>query len=99
MDQARHAAERFASLFGHQSFLLEMQRHHERGDRKLNVGLSKLADSLGLRLIETGNVHYLLPDDVPLHDGLTCIRHRTPLERANGLLRNNAQYHRTTPTS
>src|SRR5512136_1328117 len=92
MGKARHAAERFASLFGRQSFLLEMQRHHERGDRKLNTGLSKLADRLGLRLVATGNAHYLSPDDAPLHDVLTCIRHRTPLDRANGLLLNNAEY-------
>ena len=97
MDKARRAAERFASLFGRGSFLLEMQRHHERGDRKLNVGLSKLADGLGLRLIATGNVHYLSPDDAPLHDVLTCIRHRTPLDRANGLLRNNAEYYFRSP--
>ena len=97
MDKAKHAAERFASLFGRGSFLLEMQRHHERGDRKLNIGLSKLADSLGLRLIATGNVHYLSPDDAPLHDVLTCIRHRTPLDRANGLLRNNAEYYFRSP--
>jgi len=96
-DKARLAAERFASLFGRQSFLLELQRHHERGDRRLNVGLSKLAGSLGLRLIATGNVHYLSPDDAPLHDILTCIRHRTPLDRANGLLRNNAEYYFHTP--
>jgi len=97
MDKANRAAERFVSLFGRGSFLLEMQRHHERGDRKLNVGLSKLADSLDLRLIATGNVHYLARDDAPLHDVLTCIRHRTPLDRANGLLRNNAEYYFRTP--
>lgn len=90
--KARRAAERFASLFGRRSFFLELQRHHERGDRRLNVGLTKLAGSLGLRLVATGNVHYLAPDDAPLHDVLTCIRHRVPLARANGLLRTNAEY-------
>jgi error-prone DNA polymerase len=97
MDKAKHAAERFASLFGRQSFLLEMQRHHERGDRKLNVGLSRLAQSLGLRLVATGDTHYLSRDDAPLHDVLTCIRHRVPLDHANGLLRNNAEYYFRSP--
>ena len=45
----------------------------------------------------TGNVHYLTPADAPLHDVLTCIRHRVPLERANGLLRTNAEYYFRSP--
>src|SRR5512136_1967857 len=97
MTKARRAAERFASLFGRHSFFLELQRHHERGDRRLNAGLDKLAGSLGLRLVATGNVHYLAPGDAPLHDVLTCIRHRAPLARANGLLRTNAEYYFRSP--
>ena len=96
-DKAKHTAERFASLFGRQSFLLELQRHHERSDRRLNTGLANLATSLGLRLVATGNTHYLFRDDAPLHDVLTCIRHRTSLDRANGLLRNNAEYYFRSP--
>ena len=33
-----------------------------------------------------------IADDAPLHDVLTCIRHRVPLTQANGLLRSNAEY-------
>jgi len=99
MDKAKHAAGRFASIFGRKSFFLELQRHHERGDRRLNVGLARLASSLGLRLVATGNVHYLSPDDAPLHDVLACIRYRTPLHRAEGLLRSNAEYYFRTPTA
>jgi error-prone DNA polymerase len=91
-DTARRVAERFAAIFGRDNLFLELQRHHERGDRRLNTGLAALADRLGLRLVATGNVHYLSCDDAPLHDVLTCIRHRTPLDRANGLLRGNAEY-------
>ena len=42
--------------------------------------------------VATGDVHYLEPGQSPLHDLLTCIRHRTSLERADGLLRGNAEY-------
>lgn len=51
-----------------------------------------LAHRLNLRLVATGNVHYLSSEDAPLHDILTCIRHRVPLDQANGLLRSNAEY-------
>lgn len=61
------------------------------------MGLADLAQRNKLRLVATGNVHYLTPDDAPLHDVLTCIRHRVPLERANGLLRTNAEYYFHSP--
>jgi error-prone DNA polymerase len=90
--KAQQVIERFAAIFGRDNFFLELQRHHERHDRRLNVGLADLAQRNQLRLVATGNVHYLTPNDAPLHDVLTCIRHRVPLERANGLLRTNAEY-------
>lgn len=42
----RHAAERFASIFGRNNFFLEMQHHYERGDRRLNAGLAVLRTAL-----------------------------------------------------
>lgn len=90
--RARHAAERFAAIFGPGNFFLELQRHHERGDRRLNHGLAWLGQTLGLPLVATGNAHYLTPDQARLHDLLTCIRHRVPLEQAGDLLRPNAEY-------
>jgi len=92
LPKAQHAAERFASIFGRGNFYLEMHSHYERGDRRLNMGLADLAQRLKVRLVATGNVHYLDPDDAPLHDVLTCIRHRVPLTQANGLLRSNSEY-------
>lgn len=94
---ARHAAERFAAIFGRDHFFLELQRHHERGDRRLNHGLAWLGETLGLPLVATGNVHYLTPAQAHLHDILTCIRHRVPLEQADDLLRPNAEYTFRTP--
>ncbi len=91
-DKARRTTERFAAIFGKDSFFLELQRHHERGDRRVNDGLVVLAQQLDLRLAATSNAHYLHPDDAPIHDILTCIHHRVPLDRANGLLRSNREY-------
>ena len=96
-ETARRVAERFAAIFGHEHFFLELQRHHLRGDRRLNEGLARLAQQLGLRMVATGNVHYLAADQSPLHDVLTCIRHRLPLERAEGILRRNAEYRLRAP--
>ena len=96
--KAQHAAERFASIFRRGNFFLELQSHYERGDRRLNAGLAELAQRLELPLVATGNTHYLDPDDAPLHDVLTCIRHRVPLTQANGLLRTNSEYFLRSPS-
>lgn len=95
--KAQQVIERFVSIFGRDNFFLELQRHHERHDRRLNVGLIDLAQRYKLRVVATGNVHYLAPGDAPLHDVLTCIRHRVSLEQANGLLRTNAEYYFHSP--
>jgi error-prone DNA polymerase len=94
---ARGFAERSAAIFGRDNFFLELQRHHQRGDRRLNAGLTALAQQLDVRLVATGNVHYLSPDEAPLHDVLTCIHHRVSLDQANDLLRSNAEYYFRSP--
>ncbi len=93
MDNARHVAELYTAIFGRDHFFLELQRHHEHGDRRVSAGLTALAHQFDLRLVATGDVHYLRPNDAPLHDVLTCIRHRTPLHQAADILRSNAEYY------
>jgi error-prone DNA polymerase len=96
-DKAGQAAQRFAAIFGTGNFYLELQRHYERDDRRLNAGLVEVARQLHLPIVATGNTHYLAPADAPLHDILTCIRQRVPLTQANGLLRRNAEYFLRSP--
>ena len=95
--RATRIAARYADMFGRERFFLELQRHHERNDRYLNAGLEKLGHRLGLPLIATGNVHYLTPADAHIHDVLTCIRQRLPLERAGDQLRANHEYYFHSP--
>jgi DNA polymerase III alpha subunit len=91
-DKAKQVAQRFASIFGRGNFYIELQRHYERDDRRLNAGLVEVARQLHLPIVATGNTHYLTPDDAPLHDILTCIRQRVPLTKAGALLRGNAEF-------
>ncbi len=58
-DKVCQAADRFASIFGAGNFFLELQRHHEQGDRRLNDGLVALGQRLQLPLVATGDVHCL----------------------------------------
>ncbi len=96
-DKAFHLAQRYAAIFGHGSFYLELQRHRDRSDRRVNAGLVSLAHRLRLPLVATGNTHYLTRDEAPLHDILTCIRQRLPLEQAGAVLRPNHEYYFRSP--
>jgi DNA polymerase III alpha subunit len=42
-DKAKQAAQRFAAIFGKGNFYVELQRHYERDDRRLNAGLVEVA--------------------------------------------------------
>ena len=94
---ATHIASRYSEIFGQDCFFLEIQNHHERNDHHINTGLKNISNKLNIPLVATGNVHYLTPEDAPLHDILTCIRHRLPLERAINHLRTNHEYYFRSP--
>ncbi len=95
--QAQQTAQNYVRLFGPESFFIELQRHHRRGDGRLSSRLLELAAHTGLGIIATGNTHYLHPHQREVHDVLTCIRHHTTLEEAGPLLRPNAEYHLRSP--
>ncbi len=96
-DRAKQVAERFAAIFDKGNFFIEIQRHYERDDRRLNAGLIEVARQLKLPVAATGNTHYLSAVDAPLHDILACIRQRVPLTKAGALLRGNAEYFLRSP--
>src|SRR5205807_8936353 len=47
-----------------------------------NAGLRRAALALGLRCVATNAVHYATKERAPLHDVVTSIRLRVPLEQA-----------------
>ena len=55
--------------------------------------LLELAARLRLPLVATNGVRYARRRDKPLHDVLTCIRHRTRLDEAGALLAAQSERH------
>jgi error-prone DNA polymerase len=84
--------QRLARLFGPGRFWVEAQHHRRPEDRRLLAELSGLAERLHVGLVATNAVLYARRSDRPLQDVLTCIKHRTTLERAGSLLRPNAEF-------
>src|SRR4029079_13550223 len=58
-----------------------------------NRALIDLAGRLRLPLLATNGVRYARPDDKPLHDVLTAIRHHTHLDAAGSLLACHRERH------
>jgi DNA polymerase III subunit alpha len=71
-DEAREAASWHAELFPGR-YYLEVQGHDSAGQDRLNAGIFRLADELGLPVVATNDAHFLRSDDHEAHDVLLCI--------------------------
>src|SRR5689334_11803752 len=89
---ARRFAERCRSTFGREGFFVELQRNAVRGDLGLSRGLGDIADTAGLSVVATGNVHYHDQRLHRLHDVLVAIRHRTTLDGSHSVRRPNTEF-------
>ncbi|MCC6179480.1 MAG: DNA polymerase III subunit alpha [Chloroflexi bacterium] len=72
----------YRALFGGDRVFVETRRHLVPGEEAANATLRRAAQALGLRCVATNDVAYATKDRAPLHDVVTAIRHRVPLERA-----------------
>jgi error-prone DNA polymerase len=69
-----------------------------RGDDIARINrLDALAKGAGLAILATNDVLYHQPERRPLHDIMTCIRHKTTLAKAGHLLEANGEHHLKSP--
>jgi len=80
-------------IFGRENLFIEIQRHHLRGEERLNTALVQLAEKYDLPLLATNGVCYATPAVRPAYDVFTCIRHHTHLDAAGRLLSRNSERH------
>jgi error-prone DNA polymerase len=83
--------DRLVGLFGRSNVYVELQRHLLRDEEADNHTLRALASAYRVPVIATNGVHFASPDERPLYDVLTCVRHKTTLERAGRRLARNAE--------
>ena len=73
--------------------------HYHRGDDDRRLArLARLAESYGLPLVATGDIHQHDPTRRRLHDVLTCIREHCTIDNAGWCLEANAERHLKSPT-
>jgi error-prone DNA polymerase len=89
--------DRLVGIFGASNLRIELQRHLLRDEEADNQALRDLASAFHVPVIATNGVRFAEPADRPLYDVLTCIRHKTTLERAGRRLSWNAERYLKTP--
>ena len=89
--------DRIVGLFGASNMRIELQRHLLREEEADNAALRDLASAFHVPLIATNGVRFAEVASRPLYDVLTCIRHKTTLERAGRRLTCNAERYLKAP--
>jgi DNA polymerase III alpha subunit len=89
--------DRIVGTFGMRNVCVEVQRHLLRDEESDNQALVDLASAFHVPVIATNGVRFAAPANRPLYDVLTCIRHKTTLERAGRRLSWNAERYLKAP--
>jgi error-prone DNA polymerase len=90
---SRAVLERLTRAFGSQNVFIEIQRHHRRGEERLNKALIDIAESFDLPLLATNGVLYAQSSGRQVLDVFTCLRHHTHLDAAGLVLEHNSERH------
>jgi error-prone DNA polymerase len=89
--------DRLVGIFSASNLRIELQRHLLRDEEADNQALRDLASAFHVPVIATNGVRFAEPADRPLYDTLTCIRHKTTLERAGRRLSWNGERYLKSP--
>lgn len=95
-DDPRPLARRLKSIFGPGNLFIDLQRHLDAGEERLNRKLAALAEACRIPLAATNDVCHAGTDRA-LADVLTCIRLKTTLEEAGRALWVNSERHLKQP--
>jgi len=71
--KALELAGRLQSIFGTESFYIELQDHGIPEQVRTNPQLLQIAKELRAPLVATNDLHYVHHDDAEMHDALLCI--------------------------
>ena len=80
LDRARDVAAWYRETFGQGNFYLELQRHEGIPELKqVNEGLIALSNEMGIPLVATNDVHYVLVEEAKAQEILLCIQTNTTI--------------------
>jgi DNA polymerase III subunit alpha len=86
-NQAEEALQWWKSQFG-DDFYLELMRHNQEDENRVNQTLISFAHKHDVKLIATNNIFYIAKEDANAHDILLCVKEgekqATPIGRGRG---------------
>lgn len=97
-NQAEEALIWWKAQFG-EDFYIELMRHNQEDENRVNASLITLAKKHGVKTVATNNVFYINKEDANAHDILLCVRdgekQSTPIGRGRGYRYgfNNQEYY------
>lgn len=72
---AEKRGKELAEIFGKDRFYLELQKHPNIAEQdKVNEKLIELSRKLGLPLVATNDIHYVMPEDAEAQEILLCVQ-------------------------
>ena len=83
--------DRLIGLFGAGNVYVEIQRHLLRDEEADTQALTALASAYHAPILATNGVRFATAAARPLYDVLTCVRHKTTVDRAGRRLSCNAE--------
>jgi error-prone DNA polymerase len=96
-DDPRALCDRLGAIFGHGNFYIDLGRHLDPAEERLNRRLAALAATSGVPLVAANDVCHTGADRALL-DALTCIRLGLTLEEAGRALWANAERRLKSPS-
>ena len=91
--EACGAAKRYEGIFGKGNFFLELQDHGIPLQRTVNQALLRMSQELGIDLVATNDIHYILAEDAAPHDILLCIQTGKKVSDENRMRYEGGQYY------
>jgi len=86
-NQAEETLVWWKQQFG-QDFYIEIMRHNQEDENRVNEGLISLAKKHDVKIVATNNTFYINKEDANAHDILLCVRdgekQNTPIGRGRG---------------
>ncbi len=83
--------DQIVGIFGRDRVWVELQRHLRRDEEAANASLLDLAAAFRVPVMASNDVRFAKPEDRPVFDVLTCLRHKTTLAQAGRRLSVNAE--------
>ena len=92
-EEACRSARRYEDIFGKGNFFLELQDHGIPAQKTVNQGLLRMSRDLGMDLVATNDIHYILAEDAAPHAILLCIQTGKKVSDENRMRYEGGQYY------